>query len=61
MTFGKRLLLHFYTYKFFANCHTHLSPQMQINQTDKKTSNRGQLTNDKKCHIAPSPQQICDV
>lgn len=36
MTFGKRLLLHLYTYKFFANCHTHLSPQMQINQTDRQ-------------------------
>ena len=47
MTFGKRLLRHLYTYKFFANCHTRTYPlgwrsirrkdikQIQINKQQK--------------------------
>jgi hypothetical protein len=39
MTFGKQLLLRLYTLQIFVNCHTHLSPPTEIDQTERQQAN----------------------
>ena len=39
MTFGKQLLLQLYTLQIFVNCHTHLSPPTEIDQTERQQAN----------------------